>query len=160
MSTTALSGLVSRGSDALQLLSGRTRTAATMLSTITGLKYWKDATTDVDWNSGGGAPAVEDRTLATLSSNKRWNCSALTASTGGTRPRPSSASTEFLCRSSLARNVVASVAGVHDTQSVASASQRWILASRRTELNVLTSARRAFTRDIPGQTRGQMVVTE
>ena len=55
------------------------------------------------------------------------------ASTGGTRPRPNSASMKrksygtmtFLCRSSLARkfNVVAAVAGVHDKQSVASARQ-------------------------------------
>jgi len=36
---------------------------ATTLSTLTDLKYWKDATMPtmgVDWNSGGGAPAVED----------------------------------------------------------------------------------------------------
>jgi len=32
--------------------------------------------------------------LATLSSKKRWNCSVLMASTGGTRPWPSSASME------------------------------------------------------------------
>ena len=46
-------------------------------------------------NDGGGTSAVADRTPATLSSKKRWNCSAPISSGGGARPRPSRASIEL-----------------------------------------------------------------
>jgi len=91
MSTIAFSNDVGNGSRT-QLLSGSARIAATTSYTFTNWNWLKSA--DVGENDGGGASEVDDRTAATLSSKYRWNCLASMLSQGGTRPRPSTASTE------------------------------------------------------------------
>jgi len=56
------------GGGSCQVLSGRTRTAATTSSMVTGSKQVKWTSDDDVVKDGGEAPAVEDRTPATLAS--------------------------------------------------------------------------------------------
>jgi hypothetical protein len=65
----ALNSLIGSGSSE-QHLSGRARTAAITSSMLTGCNRRNNATDDVDLNDGGDAPAVADRTPATLSKKR------------------------------------------------------------------------------------------
>jgi len=79
---------------AAQLLSGIRRMAEMTLLTVTAWNSVSNAVVGAARKVGGKPPAVAARTASTLSIKNLWNWSILIAALAGTRPRPSSRSTE------------------------------------------------------------------
>ena len=82
---------------AAQLLSGSRRMAEMTSLTVTAWNSISIAVIGAARKVGGEPRALAARTASTLSIKNLWNWSTLIAALAGTRPRPSSRSTERHC---------------------------------------------------------------